>query len=136
MGNSASAHLVYGFVLEEGDLPEKIDYFEVNDKWRDDFISEYPENGTEEEQDGWRKELSEYKESINFVEIGSGGYEFEQKYIGTSLNFYGDYEGEKVNIKKLGKIDTSPYAASIKKFCEDFGIEYKHPYWFLLANYG
>ncbi len=136
MGMSASAKLVYGFVLGE-DALEDIDQYEISNKWRDLFIGEFPKNGTEEEQDSWREKIKEYEKSSDYVDIVSGGYEFETNFIETSLEVSAsDYGHEKVDIKKLASIDTSVYDLSIKKFCEKYGIEYEQPYWFIMASYG
>ncbi len=133
-----SAKLVYGFVLNE-DALEDIDQYKISNEWRDLFIGEweYPDNGTEEEQDLWREKWNEYKKSSDCVDIGSGGYEFETNFIETGLKVLAsNYGHEKVDIKKLACIDTSPYDLSIKKFCEKFGIEYEQPYWFIMVSYG
>lgn len=145
MGVSTDAILFYGIPLEEdtpayltrGKLSISDDHYEINEDWK--HLKRPPEPESDDihnaEWDVWREQIRDCEESIQHVEIGIHcSLDYPMYYL-HGRQFMA-YRGDVDEIDPAKLITTPEEDAVIREFCEQYGIPYKQPKWYLVSCWG
>jgi hypothetical protein len=143
MGYDVKAILYYGIRLGEDDPmdgEEENDYHGANEVWAKLNRPKEPaktNNYLGPQWDNWREEVKKYEQSTAHVEIDWSGHDNAQTYFVHCPCLEKQVEWEdQLDLGRDALLGTNPEAdASIKAFCDKFGIEYKKPSWHLAALY-